>query len=1029
MTKRMLIDATHAEETRVAVVDGNRLVEFDYESRVRKQLKGSIFLAKVTRVEPSLQACFVNFGGNRHGFLPFSEIHPDYFRIPIADREALLAEQKAMMEALAAEEAAQDAAEEAALVAAGKLQEVAETPVVTGGVVEVEDDSAAAPEEVGGSVSEVSEASEATVNEIMTEQPSEAVTSFTDAMQEQDNTAEDQSAESEQAEEDTSEDDDSEDDDSEEDSEEDGSDESEEGSEEGADESEEGANAQAEGSEGEANGETQGENGEKSESKNGRGRGRRFRGRRQRGGGGNGSGRRSPMQSRKVEIVGGDSAEGSDMPFRSNLRRNYKIQEVIKRGQIMLVQVQKEERGNKGAAVTTYLSLPGRYCVLMPNSPRGGGVSRKIASFAERKRMREILSELSVPDGMSVILRTAGVARTKVEIKRDLDYLMRLWDEIREQTLQSVAPAVIYEESNLVKRAVRDIYASDIEEILAQGDEGFKEARNFMKMLMPSHVKRVTHYQDEKIPLFHRYQCENQIAEIGEPVVTLRSGGYLVINPTEALVSVDVNSGRATKERHIEETALKTNMEAAEEVARQLRLRDLGGLVVIDFIDMEDYRNNAKVERKLKEALSTDRARIQVGRISSFGLLELSRQRLNPSLTEAQYEKCPHCKGVGNVRTTDSAAITALRALEDEGIRNRADTIYLSVANPVALYILNQKRELLADIERRYEAQVFIRVDDSLAPAGYKIDAVKTPSGDEDDDDSEDGADRTERPERAERPDRQHDRQNGRQNRDRGGRDRNNRGGRDQNRNQPRIVPDDTHTHTHEAADGDIVELEEDDNVGNRADVDSDERSYEGREGQDGSRGPGRDRARRRRGGRNRNRGRERGPQGGDFHGNDSQGNDSVGNEIPVEVHVDEDIGNRTEDPAVAGDDNRGNREHGGRDNNRGGRDRGGRGRDRGGRDRNRGEGRPPRQDGDRAGNTQAPAVAASAAPSRPQFTAKTFGSRRASQPAAEGGSSPAPAVAAIGGGGAPTEQSFASSGGADDNKPKKKGWWNKLIE
>jgi ribonuclease E len=358
-------------------------------------------------------------------------------------------------------------------------------------------------------------------------------------------------------------------------------------------------------------------------------------------------------------------------------------------------------------------------------------VSRKIASFAERKRMRDILRELGTPDGMSVILRTAGVQRDQDEIKRDLDYLVRLWNNIRELTLQSVAPAGIYEESNLVKRAVRDIYAGDIEEIQVAGENGFKQAKEFMKLLMPSSVKKVHQYKDDKYPLFHRYQVENQIAAMGEPTVELRSGGYLVINPTEALVSIDVNSGRATKERHIEETALKTNLEAAEEVARQLRLRDLGGLVVIDFIDMEDSRNNAKVERKLRDALSTDRARIQVGRISSFGLLELSRQRLNPSLTEAQFQKCPHCAGVGHIRTIDSAAILALRSIEEEGIRSRAGQVFLSVPNEIALYILNQKREMLADIERRYGFSVFVRVDEELAPTGYKLETIKASESDD----------------------------------------------------------------------------------------------------------------------------------------------------------------------------------------------------------------------------------------------------------------------------------------------------------
>lgn len=777
MPKRMLIDATHAEETRVAVVDGNKLVEFDYESKLRKQLKGSIFLAKVTRVEPSLQAAFVNFGGNRHGFLPFSEIHPDYFRIPIADREELLAAQQAEYEAALAAEEAAIAAEEAALAAeeAGKSGKER-------GTVQAEE-----AEEAETETSE-----DVNLPEIVGTAAESEIVTLNAGNESEEELDEDEESEGEESREETSE-------------------ESSEGEEEG-EESEE--NEEGEGKPAvhhkfvyrgvtEINPETleilatdekesmafdqdlaikieemaksredvlrvrlhyrHSENGMKKrsvwvafhadneevdhelalaaeeEAKERRRNGRRgrFRGRggRDRNNNGRGGGRRS-MKNRSVEVLGGEGVE-SDQPFRPSLHRNYKIQEVIKRGQIMLIQVQKEERGNKGAAVTTYLSLPGRYCVLMPNSPRGGGVSRKIASFAERKRMREILRELGTPDGMSVILRTAGVEREQDEIKRDLDYLMRLWDNIRDLTLQSSAPALVYEESNLVKRAVRDIYAADVEEIQVAGDESYKQAKDFMKLLMPSSVKKVKHYKEDKIPLFHRYQVENQIAEMGEPVVNLKSGGYLVINPTEALVSIDVNSGRATKERHIEETALKTNLEAADEVARQLRLRDLGGLVVIDFIDMEEHRNNGKVERRLREALSTDRARIQVGRISSFGLMELSRQRLNPSLTEAQFEKCPHCKGVGNIRTVDSATIMALRALEEEGIHARAAEVYMSVPNAIALYILNQKREMLADIERRYGFKVFVRVDEELAPTGYKLETVKGSPSDMDEDDEE----------------------------------------------------------------------------------------------------------------------------------------------------------------------------------------------------------------------------------------------------------------------------------------------------
>lgn len=780
MAKRMLIDATHAEETRVAVVDGNRLVEFDYESKLRKQLKGGIFLAKVTRVEPSLQAAFVNFGGNRHAFLPFSEIHPDYFRIPVADREALMAAQQAEIEAAMAAEEAQIAAEEAALAA----EEAAKNRQSSSLEEESERENDEGVNSAGISAYQISE--ETTPNDGI-ELSSE------DSMQEDLNEDQNDENEDETDEEGSSEESPS-------------SDQQEE--EIPADEESKPVHKFVYRGVTEINPETfeiisavageaiamdqdlaikveewaksqenvvrvrlhyrhseegvkkrsvwvayhednieidhelalAAEQEEREKRRNNRGRGRgRFRGRGHNNNGGARNGNshnrgRHAMQNRQVEVLGGEGVD-SDQPFRPSLHRNYKIQEVIKRGQIMLIQVQKEERGNKGAAVTTYLSLPGRYCVLMPNSPRGGGVSRKIASFAERKRMREILRELGTPDGMSVILRTAGVQRDQDEIKRDLDYLVRLWNNIRELTLQSVAPAGIYEESNLVKRAVRDIYAGDIEEIQVAGENGFKQAKEFMKLLMPSSVKKVHQYKDDKYPLFHRYQVENQIAAMGEPTVELRSGGYLVINPTEALVSIDVNSGRATKERHIEETALKTNLEAAEEVARQLRLRDLGGLVVIDFIDMEDSRNNAKVERRLRDALSTDRARIQVGRISSFGLLELSRQRLNPSLTEAQFQKCPHCKGVGHIRTIDSAAILALRSLEEEGIRSRAGQVFLSVPNEIALYILNQKREMLADIERRYGFNVFVRVDEELAPTGYRLETIKATESDDEESD------------------------------------------------------------------------------------------------------------------------------------------------------------------------------------------------------------------------------------------------------------------------------------------------------
>jgi len=640
MTKRMLIDATHAEETRVAVVDDGRLEEFDYESAFRKPLKGNIFLAKVTRVEPSLQAAFVNFGGNRHGFLPFSEIHPDYFRIPIADREALMAEQEEALKQAEAEEEAQ-AAEDARIAAEQEAQQNApqSSPSEEGSVEEIEDDKEP-PEEIGGETSEDAqgEEPEAAAEDAGEDKPTKSKSrrkpkSKALAM-ESDKKVSDVEPQSVHEHHDQDEEDEVNGNVRQPDEEDDYMEESEEG------ESEEDAIGNKEGAEGTVP-PGDGQRGRAGRDRGGRSRGGRDRGGRSRGGrdrggdrgdrGGRG-GRGGGGDRDRVERVGGSEVD-HEQRFRFNLRRKYKIQEVIKRGQIMLVQVSKEERGNKGAAVGSYLSLPGRYCVLMPNSPRAGGVSRKIANYQDRARMREIMKDLEVPKGMSVILRTAGVSRTKVEIKRDLDYLMRLWDNIRELTLESTAPAMVYEEADLVKRAVRDLYTREIDEIHVSGKEGFETAKNFMKMLMPSHVKKVIEYEGTT-PLFNHYKIEKQIAEIGESQVTLPSGGYLVINPTEALVSIDVNSGKATKERHIEETALRTNMEAAEEVARQLRLRDLGGLVVIDFIDMEDRRNNAKVERKMREALSTDRARFQLGRISSMGMLELSRLRLSPSLTE-----------------------------------------------------------------------------------------------------------------------------------------------------------------------------------------------------------------------------------------------------------------------------------------------------------------------------------------------------------------------------------------------------------
>jgi ribonuclease E len=563
MSMRMLIDARHPEETRVAVVKGNRIEEFDFESSEHKQLKGNIYLAKVTRVEPSLQAAFVDYGGNRHGFLAFSEIHPDYYQIPKADRDALLAEE------------AEHAAEEERLRAAELGYDD-------------EDETEDTGEDAGDPDSENDEAHEV----------------------------------------------------------------------------------------------------------------------------GTGSAR-SPVDESAAEEL---------RKKRQALRRRYKIQDVIQRRQVLLVQVVKEERGNKGAALTTYLSLAGRYCVLMPNTSHGGGISRKISNGADRKRLKSIISDLKLPSTMGLIVRTAGLSRTKTEIKRDFDYLARLWDEVRERTLSSSAPALIYRDSDLIKRAIRDLYHREIDEVIVEGEEGYKAARNFMKLLMPSHVRRVKQYVDP-VPLFQRYGVEDQLTAMYQPVVQLKSGGYLVINPTEALVSIDINSGRSTREHNIEQTAFATNLEAASEIARQLRLRDMAGLVVIDFIDMEQSSHNRKVEKAMKEALKSDRARIQVGRISGFGLMEMSRQRLRTGVLEASTKACPHCEGTGLMRTASSSGLSALRIIEDEAARSRGDRITLRAGREAAIYVLNKKRFELAEIEERYGVTVEVVIEETFEGARMTVES------------------------------------------------------------------------------------------------------------------------------------------------------------------------------------------------------------------------------------------------------------------------------------------------------------------
>ena len=586
MTKRMLIDATQSEETRVVLTGGNRVEDFDFEVSKRRPLKGNIYLAQVTRVEPSLQAAFIEYGGNRHGFLAFNEIHPDYYRIPMEDREALLAEQAIDLESSLPSE----------------LNESDD-----------DEDTQSSQEENNldqATTSSGNNSSESfRENEDATDETGDAISKTEDV----------------------------------------------------------------------SNG----------------------------------------LLETNVD-ASTSGRENTNGPVTRKPKR-YKIQEVIARRQIMLIQVVKEERGNKGAALTTYLSLAGRYCVLMPNTPRGGGVSRKIISPLDRKRLKNVVEGLNLPDGMAAIVRTAGSERTKTEIKRDYEYLIRLWDQIRESTLVSTAPYLVHEEANLIKRSIRDLYTRDIDEILIEGEEGYKLAKSFMKTLMPSHAKRVQRFSSGGVPIFNKFKIETQLDYLYEPTVQLRSGGYIVLNQTEALVAVDVNSGRSTKERNIEETALKTNLEAAEEIARQLRLRDLAGLVVIDFIDMYENKNQHAIERKMRDVVKSDRARIQMSRISQFGLMELSRQRLRPSVMEASTQQCPHCAGSGVQRSIESAALQVLRNLEEEGISQQAAQVTVFVPTEIGFYLLNRKRDVLNEMEERYEFKILLNPDDKLILPEHRI--------------------------------------------------------------------------------------------------------------------------------------------------------------------------------------------------------------------------------------------------------------------------------------------------------------------
>ncbi|MGC5777323.1 Rne/Rng family ribonuclease [Methylobacterium sp. NFXW15] len=696
MANKMLIDAMHPEETRVVTVQGSKVEEFDFESASRRQLRGNIYLAKVTRVEPSLQAAFVEYGGNRHGFLAFNEIHPDYYQIPLADRQALLEEEAREAEEYREREerrrrsprrsrgrraearsrrdetvSAEDNAEAVPAVAGDEILTTDLPDALADNAEAVREELATEGQPVEGT--ETPAANEepapgepvAAATELDSEVPPEAVIAVTEEL----TAAEPDAVETDEADEAAEDEDESDEDDDEDEADDEDEDEEDDEEDEGEEDSDD------------------------------------------------------PDAEPKIAQVGGNGDALAEIPERPRApRRHYKIQEVIKRRQIILVQVVKEERGTKGAALTTYLSLAGRYSVLMPNTGRGGGISRKITSAADRKRLKEVVADLDVPEGMGVILRTAGASRSKPEIARDFEYLMRLWESVRELTLTSIAPTLVYEEGSLIKRAIRDLYNKELDEVLVAGDDAYREAKDFMRMLMPDQTKVVKPYRDTT-PIFARFGVEQQLDAMFSTHVSLRSGGYLVINPTEALVSIDVNSGRATREHDIEDTALKTNLEAAEEVARQLRLRDLAGLIVIDFIDMEEKRNNRAVEKKLNECLKNDRARIQVGRISPFGLMEMSRQRIRTGLLESSSIPCPHCGGSGFVRATASVALHILRSIEEALLKSASHNLILRTRTEVALYILNQKRAHLRELEVHFGVTVTIAADERLpATSAFQLD-------------------------------------------------------------------------------------------------------------------------------------------------------------------------------------------------------------------------------------------------------------------------------------------------------------------
>ncbi len=694
MANKMLIDASHPEETRVVVLRGNRVEEFDFESASKKPLRGNIYLAKVTRVEPSLQAAFVDYGGNRHGFLAFSEIHPDYYQIPVADRQALLEEEAASHEEEEEERRPRRSRRRRGRDHEARRQNngdetISETAPLNDGeaqpAAEPQDGESAASVETDEGAIVGAEAQAADHDEgpepVVAEAPEPApiFNAETVVVETPEDAGDAEGREHARL-----------------------------ASAEDAETSHTIAvdeHATIEETDGAYRGEAQPETPDHEV------KARRIDQRDSE------SDEDEEDEEEHVEQIGGDAME--EMPRRqARTRRQYKIQEVIKRRQVLLVQVVKEERGNKGAALTTYLSLAGRYSVLMPNTARGGGISRKITDAGDRKRLKTIAQDLEVPDGMGVILRTAGASRTRQEVKRDFEYLMRMWETVRETTLRSSAPTLVYEEGSLIKRAIRDLYNKEVDEVAVSGQNGYREARDFMRLLMPSHVRNVKMWREPQA-IFVKSGVESQLDAMFSPQVTLKSGGYLVINQTEALVAIDVNSGRSTREHNIEDTALRTNLEAADEVARQLRLRDLAGLIVVDFIDMEEMRNNRSVERRLKDALKNDRARIQVGRISHFGLLEMSRQRIRTGVLEGSTVACPHCAGAGMVRSTSSIALHVLRVLEETLNKSASHNIVVKTRTHVALYILNQKRTHLRDIERRFGVEIYVVADESLTGATY----------------------------------------------------------------------------------------------------------------------------------------------------------------------------------------------------------------------------------------------------------------------------------------------------------------------